>query len=79
MTHVVTYGVPKQLAADIAYGAASDMHFSETLYVLAGPVQRSNYLGDGRRSSRRSTISSRFRPAPRTSPCVRHPVRGGSV
>jgi methyl-accepting chemotaxis protein len=43
---VVTYGVPKQLAADIAYGAASDMHFSETLYVLAGPVQRSNYLGD---------------------------------
>ena len=43
---VVSAGVPKQLAADIAYGAASDMHFSETLYALDGATQRANYLGD---------------------------------
>jgi methyl-accepting chemotaxis protein len=43
---VVTSGVPKQLAAQEARGAAADMHFSQTLYVLDGGTNRSNYLAD---------------------------------
>jgi hypothetical protein len=33
---VVNVGVAKQLAAEDARSAASDMHFSQTLYVLGG-------------------------------------------
>jgi methyl-accepting chemotaxis protein len=43
---VVTVGVPKELAAEVARGDASDMHFSETLYVLNRGVERPNYLDD---------------------------------
>ena len=50
---VVTVGVPKELAAEVARGDASDMHFSETLYVLNRGVERANYL-DERRPSRPS-------------------------
>jgi CHASE3 domain sensor protein len=43
---VVTVGVPKELAAEVARGNASDMHFSETLYVLNRGGERANYLAD---------------------------------
>jgi methyl-accepting chemotaxis protein len=43
---VVSSAVPKQLAADTARAAASDMHFSQTAYALAGASQRSNFEGD---------------------------------
>ena len=43
---VVKVGEAKQRAAQDARGAAADMHFSQTLYVLGGASQRSNYLGD---------------------------------
>jgi methyl-accepting chemotaxis protein len=43
---VVTVGVPTQVAAEQARGAASDMHFSETKYVLEGRAGRSDYLDD---------------------------------
>jgi methyl-accepting chemotaxis protein len=36
----------RALAADAARQAATDMHFSQTSYVLAGAAQRANYLGD---------------------------------
>jgi methyl-accepting chemotaxis protein len=42
----VTSGVPKQVAAQEARGAAADMHFSQTLYVLDRGTGRVNYLGD---------------------------------
>jgi methyl-accepting chemotaxis protein len=42
---VVNVGEAKALAAENARGAASDMHFSETLYVLNG-AQHANYLID---------------------------------
>jgi methyl-accepting chemotaxis protein len=43
---VVTVGVPKQLAAEVARGNASDMHFSQTQYVLDRGASRANYLAD---------------------------------
>jgi methyl-accepting chemotaxis protein len=43
---VVTVGVPTQVAAEQARGAASDMHFSETKYVLEGRAGRADYLDD---------------------------------
>jgi len=43
---VVNVGEAKQHAAEQAKAADSDMHFSQTAYVLAGASQRSNYLGD---------------------------------
>jgi hypothetical protein len=41
---VVTVGVPKQLAAETARGGASDMHFSQTQYVLDRGAARQNHL-----------------------------------
>jgi methyl-accepting chemotaxis protein len=43
---VVTVGVPKELAAEVARGDAADMHFSETLYVLNQGRERANFLAD---------------------------------
>jgi methyl-accepting chemotaxis protein len=43
---VVKVGEAKQLAALDARGAATDMHFSQTLYVLSGAAGRANYLQD---------------------------------
>jgi methyl-accepting chemotaxis protein len=43
---VLTSGVPKQLAAQEARGAAADMHFSQTVYVLDHGTGRANYLQD---------------------------------
>jgi methyl-accepting chemotaxis protein len=43
---VVKVGMAKQLAAQQARGAAADMHFSQTLYVLDGAAKRANYVGD---------------------------------
>ena len=43
---VLTSGVPKQLAAQEARGAAADLHFSQTLYVLDHGTGRANYLND---------------------------------
>src|SRR3954453_18247983 len=40
---VVEGTVPKQLAADTARAAASDMHFSQTGYALAGPSARGDF------------------------------------
>ena len=43
---VVNVGEAKALAAEDARGAASDMHFSETLYVLDNGARHSDFLGD---------------------------------
>jgi len=43
---VVNVGEAKALAAEDARGAASDMHFSETLYVLDGGAKHPDYLSD---------------------------------
>lgn len=43
---VLTSGVPKQLAAQEARGAAADMHYSQTLYVLDHGTGRADYLQD---------------------------------
>ena len=43
---VLGSGVPKQLAAQQARGAAADMHFSQTVYVLDHGTGRANYLQD---------------------------------
>jgi methyl-accepting chemotaxis protein len=43
---VVNRAVPKQLAADAARAAASDMHFSQTAYGLAGASARGDFTGD---------------------------------
>ncbi len=43
---VLASGVAKQLAAQQARGAAADMHFSQTLYVLDHGTGRANYLQD---------------------------------
>ena len=43
---VVNVGMAKQLAAQDARGAATDMHFSQTLYTLDGGAKRSDYLAD---------------------------------
>jgi methyl-accepting chemotaxis protein len=45
-TDVVNVGEAKALAAEDARGAASDMHFSETLYVLNRGATHNDYLGD---------------------------------
>jgi methyl-accepting chemotaxis protein len=45
-TDVVNVGEAKALAAEDAGGAASDMHFSETLYVLDGGATHADYLAD---------------------------------
>jgi methyl-accepting chemotaxis protein len=45
-TDVVNVGEAKALAAQNAHGAASDMHFSETLYVLNRGASHGDYLGD---------------------------------
>ena len=55
---VVTGAVPKQLAADTARAAASDMHFSQTGYALAGASERGNYKAD------RATLRRRAGEAP---------------
>jgi methyl-accepting chemotaxis protein len=43
---VVNVGEAKALAAQDARGAAADLHFSQTLYVLDGGAKRSDYLTD---------------------------------
>jgi hypothetical protein len=43
---VVNVGQAKQLAAQDARGAAADMHFSQTLYVLDGGATRADFLRD---------------------------------
>ena len=43
---VVDSVVPKQLAADVARAAASDMHFSQTEYALDGGASRGNFEAD---------------------------------
>jgi methyl-accepting chemotaxis protein len=43
---VVNVGEAKQLAAQDARSAASDMHFSQTLYVLGGVTHHANFLAD---------------------------------
>ncbi|MGH3263958.1 MAG: hypothetical protein ACRDNS_18420 [Trebonia sp.] len=45
-SNMVTVGVPKQLEALRARGAAADMHFSQTMHVLDGGAIRSDFLGD---------------------------------
>jgi methyl-accepting chemotaxis protein len=51
---VVTSGMPKQVVAEETRAAASDMHFSETAYVLDGGAGRANYLAD------RQTVQTEF-------------------
>src|SRR5437763_10629136 len=43
---IVGKAVPKQLAADEAKAAGSDMHFSQTEYALGKLSARANYLQD---------------------------------
>jgi methyl-accepting chemotaxis protein len=43
---VVNVGAAKQLLSQDARGAAADMHFSQTLYVLDGGAKRPDYLVD---------------------------------
>src|SRR5689334_12099388 len=43
---VVHRTVPRQLAADDARAAASDMHFSQAQYALDGGASRANYKDD---------------------------------
>jgi methyl-accepting chemotaxis protein len=45
-TDVVEVGEAKAAAAQLARSAATDMHFSETLYVLNGGSSHADYLGD---------------------------------
>ncbi len=52
---VVDTAVPKQLAADAARAAASDMHFSQTEYALDGGKSRSNFEAD--RSAFRTAVA----------------------
>ncbi len=68
---VVKVGLAKQVAALAARGNASDMHFSETLYVLAGPSQRANYLQD--RATFQTAVNKLFALA---QPADQHLVTG---
>src|ERR1700716_1104026 len=46
---VVNVGDAKQLAAETARGDASDVHYSQTLYVLDRGTARGNYVADRQR------------------------------